>query len=209
MGCDIHVMVEVTKASWDGIWRNVDNWRVNPYYGQFESEPEMQVVPVYHRRDYELFSFLADVRNYGNNPSFGFDRGIPIDASGHTIREYESWGDDAHTPGYCTLKELKQAAASVKAVRREGAVAIEEAEKFRSTGETPTGWAQGVGCWRGIAADYLDRYEWLVWEDEVHCFDGLISAVDERKRDVFYIFDPADDDGRFDDYIRIIFWFDN
>ena len=57
--------------------------------------------------------------------------------------------------------------------------------------------------------EYTDKYEWLVWEDEVHCFDELIAAMDERKRDVFWIFRPEYDDGSKDDKIRIVFWFDN
>ena len=210
MGCDIHVMTEAKRVDcWGERWVNVDNWRYNPYHDQYEEEPKLECKDIYRGRSYELFSFLAGVRNYGNNPSFGFDRGFPEDASEQTAAEYNRWDDDAHTPGYCTLKELKEAIAGVKTVRREGAVAKEQAERFRETGQTPDSWAQGVGCWRGIAPELADKYEWMVWEDEVHCFDNLIPAIEERKRDVFWIFRPEDDDGSHDDEIRIVFWFDN
>lgn len=93
MGCDIHVMVEARRYPFGAgeKWFNVDNWRHNPYSGD-EGESAMTVKPIYNQRDYELFSFLADVRNYGGNPSFGFDRGFPEDACEHTAAEYTRWG---------------------------------------------------------------------------------------------------------------------
>lgn len=210
MGCDIHVMVEsLETVNGEQKWMNCDNWRLNKYFGIEDYEPKYHVEPIYTARDYELFSFLANVRNYGGNKSFGFDRDIPEDAHAATVAVYEAWGMDAHTPGWCTLKELKEAAAGVKTVRYEGAVSKEQADRFRETGQTPEFWAQGIGCWKGIAPEFADKYEWMVWEDEVHCFDRLIDAIDERKRDVFWIFSPEDDDGRFDKKIRIVFWFDN
>lgn len=210
MGCDIHVMTEY-KRTFKGVeyWFNCDNWRYNPFFGEDEYEPELEIKPIYHDRNYELFSFLADVRNYGGNQSFGFDRGIPEDANSITRKEHERWDNDAHTPGYCTLKELKEAAAGVATVRREGAVSKEQAERFRATGKTPDSWAQGVGAWKGIAPQYADKFEWLVWEDENHCFDRLIAAIEERKRDVFWIWDEKRDDFSKDSEIRIVFWFDN
>lgn len=88
MGCDIHVMVEArTRPFGSEAWFNVDNWRHNAYYGQ-EGEPAMTVHPIYLDRNYEMFSYLAGVRNYGGNPSFGFDRGFPDDASMPTTVEY-------------------------------------------------------------------------------------------------------------------------
>lgn len=210
MGCDIHIMTEYRKTVNDKQkWVNCDNWRPNPYYGEFEDETKLELYPIFSDRNYELFSFLADVRNYGNNPSFGFDRGIPDDASPETIDEYKGWGEDAHTHGYCTLKELKEAVAGVKTVRREGAVSKDQADRFRETGQTPDRWAQGIGCWKGIDPKYADKYEWMVWEDEVHCFDRLLERLEARKREVFWIFDHDNDDGKHDDEIRIVFWFDN
>lgn len=40
MGCDIHVMVEARDFPGGGsaTWRNVDNWRHNPYFGVEEGE---------------------------------------------------------------------------------------------------------------------------------------------------------------------------
>ena len=91
MGCDIHVMVEARKQPLgpDG-WFNIDNWQHNPYFGD-KGEPVMTIKPIYTQRNYELFAFLAGVRDYGGNPSFGFDRGFPEDACKHTAAEYTRW----------------------------------------------------------------------------------------------------------------------
>lgn len=203
MGCDIHVMVEARRfPGGSDKWFNVDDWRHNPYFGD-EGEPAMHVKAIYSRRNYDLFSFLADVRNYGDNPSFGFDRGFPEDADAHTAEEFASWGEDAHTPGYATLAELKEKVGTVSKIKRKGYVHKEQIARFKETGQTPTSWCQGVG------GPHAKQYEWLEWEAEVDCFSSLLSALEERKRDIFWIFDPKDDDGSNDSNIRIVFWFDN
>lgn len=134
MGCDIHVMVEARRYPFgpEEKWFNVDNWRHDPSPDDPDdkSKPALTVKPIYNQRNYELFSFLADVRNYGHNPSFGFDRGFPEDACEHTAAEYTRWGEDAHTPGYATLAELKEKAGSVIKVNRQGYVHKEQVARF-------------------------------------------------------------------------------
>lgn len=204
MGCDIHVMVEARKYPLGpDRWFNVDNWRHNPFHSRDAEEPAMNIKPIFSDRRYELFAFLADVRNYGGNPSFEFNRGFPEDADQPTVEEYAGWGADAHTPGYATLAELKAKIMTVKKVNRRGYVKKDQVARFKKTGETPTLWCQGVG---GPGAE---QYEWMEWQDEVHCFDELLAAIDERKREIFWILDPNKDDGSKDADIRIVFWFDN
>lgn len=203
MGCDIHLMVEARGYMLGpSHWFNVDDWRRNPYAGE-EDEPELLVNPIYTQRDYELFSFLADVRNYGHNPSFGFDCGFPKDACKHTRDEYARWGQDAHTPGYATLAELKTKIGTVHAVKRSGYVHKDQIARMKKTGELPTSWSQGVF---GPGAE---QYEWMEWQAPVDCFDELLAALEERKREVFWIFKQEEDDGANDGNIRIVFWFDN
>lgn len=205
MGCDIHVMVEARDFPGGGsaTWRNVDNWRHNPYFGVEDGEQALLVQPIYSSRNYELFGFLADVRNYGGNISFDFDRGFPEDADEHTAAEYERWDCDAHTPGYATLAELKEKIKGVAKVTRKGFVRKEQIQRHKDTGETPDEWCQGVG------GPGSEQYEWYEWEEDVHCFDRLLEAIEERKRDVFWIFNAKSDDGSMDSKIRIVFWFDN
>lgn len=94
MGCDIHAFIEIydqEEKEWGchsspGIWRN-----------------------------YSLFSVLADVRNgYGfaacdtgdrMNP-IDDPRGLPDDVSMVINDDYESWGCDAHSASYLSLREL-------------------------------------------------------------------------------------------------------
>lgn len=202
MGCDIHVMVEARQYPFGpDKWFNVDNWRHDPRPDD-KSKPALTVKPIYSNRDSELFSFLAGVRDCGGNPSFGFDRGFPEDACEHTAAEYARWGADAHTPGYATLAELKEKVSVIRKVKHSGYVLKSHIARFKETGQTPSSWCRDVG---GPGAD---RYEWLEWEDEVHCFDELLTALDERKREVFWLL-PEKDDGSADTDIRIVFWFDN
>ncbi len=205
MGCDIHVMVEARRYPFGpDKWFNVDNWRHDPSPDDPDdkSGPALTIKPIYSQRNYELFSFLAGVRNYGGNPSFGFDRRFPEDADKHTAAEYARWGEDAHTPGYATLAELKEHISKVGKVNRKGFVHKSAAAKFKATGEAPTSWCQGVG------GPNAEQYVWLEWQAEVHCFDELIAALDERKHEVFWMLQGKDDSSR-DADIRIVFWFDN
>lgn len=210
MGCDIHICTEV-KETVNGKekWINVDDWRVNKFVDEYEDEKTYILNPIYDDRNYELFSFLANVRNYYGVKSFGFKRGVPEDVSKETKEEIKWWGIDGHSHGFCTLKELKDAVEKVKVIKRQGAVTKEQAEKYRKTGEEPKSWSMGINCYIGIAKEYLDRFEWLVWDAKVNCFEKLIEAIEERKREAFWIFAKERDDLSHDGDIRIVFWFDN
>lgn len=158
MGCDIHICTEVKETvKGKEKWINVDNWRVNKSADEYEDEKTYILNPIYKDRNYELFSFLANVRNYYGVKSFGFKRGAPKDASKETKEEIKSWDFDGHSHGFCTLKELKDA----------------------------------------------------VREAKVNCFEKLIEAIEERKRETFWIIAKERDDLSHDGDIRIVFWFDN
>lgn len=202
MGCDIHIYTEAKRnICGQEIWYNIDNWRLNPCFGQFEDETEYSHEPLYSHRNYDLFAHLAGVRNYGEVSSAGFDRGIPEDVSTAVRKEFEAWGCDAHTPGWCTLAELKEISRNTPTTTIQGYVTKAEAQKFKESGTLPTMFAQWVSN--------KENFEWLKCEKECHCFDDLIESLDERKREVFWIFDKERDDNSMDDKIRIIFWFDN
>ena len=58
------------------------------------------------RRNYALFSVLADVRNDNDiSPVFPV-RGFPSDASPECAENFEQWGADAHTPSWITAAEF-------------------------------------------------------------------------------------------------------
>ncbi len=64
MGCDIHAMVEIKKDRW---WANA-------------GDPGLW-------RDYELFAFLADVRNDYDIVPISQPKGVPDDC----CSEYSGW----------------------------------------------------------------------------------------------------------------------
>ena len=68
MGCDIHLFTERNRTISDKKkWVSIDHLKLNPYYGEDDSESKYDVVEVYGGRDYNLFSVLADVRNSHDN----------------------------------------------------------------------------------------------------------------------------------------------
>lgn len=47
MGTDIHVL---TERKYDGKWINCDNWRLNPYFGEDQSELMYDLNPMQEKR---------------------------------------------------------------------------------------------------------------------------------------------------------------
>lgn len=88
MGCDIHVHTEVKI---NGEWHHYDM----PYV----------------RRDYALFSRLANVRNYRDDHAEWVEpisdpRGLPEDASFLTKFDSEKWGTDGHSHSWIGAEEI-------------------------------------------------------------------------------------------------------
>lgn len=86
MGCDIHSMIEVKGAYG---WENAGNIDIG--------------------RNYTMFSVLGNVRNYNDIPCIGENRliGKQIECSQEFGNWMRSWGRDAHSASYVTLKELQ------------------------------------------------------------------------------------------------------
>ena len=60
----------------------------------------------YEDRNYDLFSFLADVRNDGSIVPLDEPRGRPKDASDAYLWAYSSWEGNAHSHSWFLLEEL-------------------------------------------------------------------------------------------------------
>lgn len=195
MGCDIHVCIE---ARVETTWRSVDHFIPSPYAGG----PEYELVSVYTDRNYALFSALADVRSPGRElPLLAPARGFPEDASQYTRREYENWGMDAHTPSHCTLQELYDYQAKNKSVTFTGMISPEQAESLDQEGQTPTAWCA-----------WTNQKNWVTrtWTVEYDVMEELISAVERRGREIWWIWDetkPLTPEQAAN--LRIVFWFDN
>lgn len=82
MGCDIHATAEV---------RTGDGWRASDWL-------------VFDGRNYGIFGFLADVRNYSHSPVIAEPRGMPDDVTPE-VRGGGEW-TDAHSHSWLTLAEL-------------------------------------------------------------------------------------------------------
>jgi hypothetical protein len=93
MGCDIHSYVE--RKNDDGIWEH-EPWVATVEYedGPFDS------------RNYNVFGFLADVRNYSGVTPIVEPRGFPDDASPEVRTGWKIWSEDGHTCSYLTADEL-------------------------------------------------------------------------------------------------------
>jgi len=88
MGCDIHFFKEVKI---NGKWH---------FYGEADID-----------RNYELFAFLAGVRNYDNVTPIAKDRGLPNDISDVTKLFVNQWKGDGHSYSYleaCEMEELEK-----------------------------------------------------------------------------------------------------
>jgi hypothetical protein len=126
MGCDCHFLVERKTSSnnyggprdvsedrntkieeiIEGItvaerWVSADEWRFKDGYWIVPYSKEF-----YSRRNYYLFSILADVRNDGSVYPLDYPRGIPNDCSSGYSYITKQWGGKVHSHSYFTLKEL-------------------------------------------------------------------------------------------------------
>lgn len=106
MGADIHISIEIMDLN--GKWRDGNLYRRNPIYSPetpgLEDEQGFEQVQIYTRRDYDLFSVLAGVRDEGNWPLFSHPRGLPANATHATVKL--STGEYNHSHSYATLNEL-------------------------------------------------------------------------------------------------------
>lgn len=134
MGCDIHPYFEIQDDQ--------GKWHLHKWEDEFRGppDPEDGYRPILEKRreeywdhpfnlgrDYDLFAWLANVRN-----GFGFagcdtgnpidplsaPRGIPDDASPEVKEASSRWSLDAHSHSWFTLKELQEADHGRKKINR-------------------------------------------------------------------------------------------
>jgi hypothetical protein len=85
MGCDIHVQVETRT---NGRWTSMD-------------------VVLFDARNYGIYGFLADVRNYSHSPVIAEPRGLPDDADMDSDERDYALGADYHSHTWLALAELQ------------------------------------------------------------------------------------------------------
>ncbi|RLK09645.1 hypothetical protein DER29_6198 [Micromonospora sp. M71_S20] len=98
MGCDIHAYVETrTNGTW--AYAGDNTFPDNEF-------PKEKQCPFDGARDYGLFGFLADVRNYSESPVIAEPRGLPADVSAEVRAKSDDWNVDGHSHTWLTLAEL-------------------------------------------------------------------------------------------------------
>lgn len=102
MGCDIHSFAEVRK---NGKWEKVGDVFILDEDDRKFYEKERTEHPFIWRQ-YGLFGWLADVRNYSHMQPISIPRGIPRDLSPEVKAEVVSWDADGHSHSWLSLKEL-------------------------------------------------------------------------------------------------------
>jgi len=198
MGCDIHLYTEkLQSVNNKQKWVNNDLWKINPYYSPENTDGEryLDLKQVWNGRDYNLFSILADVRNYDDNPCISQPRGIPSDASKEFIEASDNYGIDGHSHSYFTLAELIEYANNNRQIQYKGFVSKEN-ELLIARGEMPNSWCKGASPELG--------YVYKEWMGPNTSLDKLIEAVKLQVKETYWDVLPE----HFDKF-RIVFFFDN
>lgn len=108
MGADIHGIVQVQNEQ--GLWQEIksyfspDEWEVKSYGADYKRDSPFE------DRNYGVFGFLADVRNYSKVPTVGAYQGFPKDL-GVEIGDdsTHSWGrhtNNGHSGHHVYLSQL-------------------------------------------------------------------------------------------------------
>lgn len=198
MGCDIHTYVEVKRHINDEEkWVTADYYKKNPYYLLYSDEDkEFEVAHIYDYRNYELFSILADVRNYSNNKPIFEPRGIPKDCCQEIRDEYKMWGSDGHSHSWLTLEELMDYAGSHKIIKHSGLISERQSIDL-DNGIKPDSWCR----WTNV-----EGYVYREWEEEFTGLDIIIDRLKKRLEETLCIYGRINE---YSDKIRLVFWFDN
>lgn len=104
MGCDIHSFAE-RRNKQTNKWEKVEDAFSLDKYDKERLKKDKGGSP-FDWRNYSMFAFLADVRNYDHCEPLSEPRGIPDDISDEVKQEYEYWEYDAHSASFLTAKEL-------------------------------------------------------------------------------------------------------
>jgi len=190
MGCDIHLYVENKNQDQ---WVNCDNWRL-------DDDGKYEVFPMIIWRNYDLFSVLANIRNYGKNEYMDEPRGLPEDVCDVIAKLCGDYGIDGHSHSWFTLAELRAWQKVHPTVQHRGLVTSKQAENLDKHGILPDSWCQGTSDKSSV---------WRTWTEEYCPLDQLVALLEQRMKEVFWIFGSHPWKPELEDRIRIVFWFDN
>ena len=104
MGCDIHSFAERLNKQTNK-WEKVGDAFSLDEYGKTRFKKDKGDSP-FDWRNYSVFAFLANVRNYDHCEPISKPKGLPDDISDEVKQEYEHMEEDAHSTSFLTAKEL-------------------------------------------------------------------------------------------------------
>ncbi len=186
MGCDIHAFAERRRG---------DKWvKLNEAFEHLDySNKKVWTDEPYEGRDYELFAFLADVRNGNGIVPIATPKGVPDDASYGYLHEVERYGEDGHSHSFFTLKELKAIPKKLLNQTIEDQSLIVEKDESGKIIETC---AMTNGKHYGKVGK---RKLFKLFKDDYNPIKEIITQLES----------VTEDDGLDDEDIRIVFFFDN
>jgi len=142
MGCDIHAHLEIKVK---------DEW--------------MYYAPAYIERWYDLFAYMADVRNYNEVEPISRPRGLPSDITQMTVLHRQEDGPDGYSDSWLSYPEICKA---VDWVLEHQDMAPEERWRWRCQsfgiwlfGSTIRDWAEYPDSY----PDYLEDIRLVFWFD--------------------------------------------
>lgn len=203
MGCDIHMYAEVRREK---------EWaKVGSVFKSTWSDEEKTDHP-YNGRNYELFAFLAGVRNRFDVEPIAEPRGYPEGISVEVKKELDDWDSDGHSASWFSLKELQDANWEYK-FQHGGVVPSAVYEYCKEIQEPPKVYSQGIGGGniQTVSEKEWDQMDWdtqnngtrwyvhMFWETSIR--DECKQFVEETMGFLAQLGAPED--------VRVIFNFDN
>lgn len=192
-----------------------DKWeKIGPVFGStYSSDKGKLVDEPYTGRNYELFAFLANVRNRFDIVPLSEPRGWPKDLSEALEKELkEYWDSDGHSASWFTLRELLEADWDRK-IRVGGVVPADVYEYLTQLKEVPKIYSQGISG-PNILTVSEEEWEKLQWSEKIngtrwHIYMYWEVSLKEQC-DLFVTNTiPALQKQGNPDEIRIVFNFDN
>ena len=184
MGCDIHAFAEQKRKD---RWVQIKGAFLHDR-GSYKTYED--TLPL--GRNYELFAFLAGVRNSNDIVPISLPKGIPSDASHGYLAEVESWEGDGHSHSYFTLKELKEILPELisQEVNDKQLITRKEGDEILEVcGSTTREHFGPVG----------KRRIFTLWKNEATPIEEIINLLEEE----------LDTSERTDEEMRLVFFFDN
>lgn len=167
MYVDIHICCEYRLST----WFNGDYFMFNPWYEEFGDDNEYTMIPIYAKRNYDLFATLADVKNRGGIIPISAPRGLPDDIHKVTKQLVDEYGNRGFSHSYFTLRELLDYMDTAPICTYSGWITKEEAKDLDLYHIYPNIWLSSSN-----SENYVKR-TWTVPNNHVNV---LVDAMKKR-----------------------------